>query len=257
MKDALPYKPASIPPFEIRQVTVPKGRQLMKYNPVAGRIYYITTKKPVSFWELRSDDGTRWMNTSDMEINGLALPVMRARGKVLTSGLGLGLFVRELFPKCEVNSVTIIEREKKIIDLVMPQIDDGTPRTFDLHVVNEDLFDFARLSKKKFDFIYLDIWPDWIGPIKEADAAVAAVTPLLNPGSEVRVWLQELLDRVRGKLPTKPVLPGLIGIHEPCILCSKVLRNDYAGMCMDCADMIGVSELFRHEKGGSHIANKD
>lgn len=31
---------------------------------------------------------------------------------------------------------------------------------------------------------------------------------------------------------------------EGCIRCGKVMRVDYEGFCMDCADELGISELF-------------
>lgn len=33
-------------------------------------------------------------------------------------------------------------------------------------------------------------------------------------------------------------------MDDPCAICKKPLRFDYAGICMDCADEAGVSEVF-------------
>ena len=35
---------------------------------------------------------------------------------------------------------------------------------------------------------------------------------------------------------------------NPCSKCGKPLRHDYDGLCMDCADELGVSELFEKSK---------
>lgn len=34
-----------------------------------------------------------------------------------------------------------------------------------------------------------------------------------------------------------------IVINEPCIRCEKPIRADYMGLCMDCADELGISEI--------------
>ena len=36
--------------------------------------------------------------------------------------------------------------------------------------------------------------------------------------------------------------------ETPCLRCGKVLRYDYNGFCMDCADLLGISELFKNSK---------
>ncbi len=43
----------------------------------------------------------------------------------------------------------------------------------------------------------------------------------------------------------------IIGV--PCKRCSKTVRADYWGVCMDCADDMGVSEVF--EKGKDYKKN--
>jgi len=34
-----------------------------------------------------------------------------------------------------------------------------------------------------------------------------------------------------------------IVFDDPCLRCGKPIRADYMGLCMDCADTIGISEL--------------
>lgn len=34
----------------------------------------------------------------------------------------------------------------------------------------------------------------------------------------------------------------------PCLRCGKTLRWDYDGLCMDCADELGISEMFKTTK---------
>ncbi|MCJ7768445.1 hypothetical protein MUP79_08645 [Candidatus Bathyarchaeota archaeon] len=46
---------------------------------------------------------------------------------------------------------------------------------------------------------------------------------------EIKLMLQNLGIQTEGK---------------PCVRCGKVMRSDYHGFCMDCADEIEISELF-------------
>ncbi|MFQ6118357.1 MAG: hypothetical protein ACE5KE_00565 [Methanosarcinales archaeon] len=40
---------------------------------------------------------------------------------------------------------------------------------------------------------------------------------------------------------------GLV-VNEPCLRCGKRIRHDYNGLCMDCVDELGISEMFKVSK---------
>lgn len=40
---------------------------------------------------------------------------------------------------------------------------------------------------------------------------------------------------------------GLV-INKSCNKCGKTIRHDYNGVCMDCADELGISEIFERDK---------
>ena len=46
-------------------------------------------------------------------------------------------------------------------------------------------------------------------------------------------------------------------IDEPCLRCGIPVRLDYYGLCMDCADELGISELFKEKKNIKEIVKKD
>ncbi len=58
-------------------------------------------------------------------------------------------------------------------------------------------------------------------------------------------WLQELVERVMKALPAggHPLYPGAMTFTS-CIFCGKSPHYDYAGLCTDCADGLGLSYLF-------------
>jgi spermidine synthase len=75
-----------------------------------------------------------------------------AQGDILIGGLGLGLIVMDIQARREVKSITVVELEKEIIDLVVPQL----PLNSKVKVVNASIFDYV--PERKFDMIYFDIW---------------------------------------------------------------------------------------------------
>lgn len=49
--------------------------------------------------------------------------------------------------------------------------------------------------------------------------------------------------------------------NSPCRKCGKTLRQDYDGFCMDCADELGISEIFERGNKAKYkksltVANK-
>jgi len=231
-------KEAENPPFSIRKRIIPAGTLLNHYDPTEGRIFKVKFMNDFPIITLKEDSHI-WMSDTPFELEGMANSLKAAYGRVLIGGLGLGMFPYLIGLKRKVREVDIIEKEQKVIDLVFPQIP-----SLKLNVVCDDIYHYVSTTQARYDFIYLDIWPDIIGPIQDVDKAVAAAQRCLKPGGEVRVWLQELIDRVKDKLPKISQGPSGPITLEPCLVCGKYPRNDYAGLCMDCADLMGVSELF-------------
>ena len=47
------------------------------------------------------------------------------------------------------------------------------------------------------------------------------------------------MDKIKIALKSKGV------INIPCKRCGKPFKNDYSGLCMDCAEELGISEVFK------------
>jgi hypothetical protein len=216
------------------------------------------------------------MSDTPLEQAGLLYPLTFAHGNVLVFGLGLGLYPYLLAKHNKsVDSITIVEKEKDVVDLVFPHIKRAMMNVIVMdaeqfiELQTSDSWVVAVTGKKypiinpKFDFIYIDIWPDFVAPIQEADKWLEKVKPLLAEKGEARVWLQELYDRVHLRLPKSPIAnPGPPAIYDPCLICGKKLRYDFGGLCLDCADAMHISEIYAHkesrvsEKGGEHNGAK-
>ncbi len=105
-----------------------------------------------------------WMLITPNEIETMKKPIAEAFGNVLTYGLGLGYFAYIASLKKEVKSVTVIERDKTIIELfkkhILPQFENAGK----VNIIEFDALFFAaeqkRKTQKDFDFVFADIWHD-------------------------------------------------------------------------------------------------
>lgn len=93
------------------------------------------------------------MSNTPMEIRTHRHFIHRASGHVLINGLGLGMVVSALVAKPDVASITVVERERDVIDLTAPHIDD--PR---VSVHHADAFEFTPEPARIYDAVWHDIW---------------------------------------------------------------------------------------------------
>ena len=98
---------------------------------------------------------TRWERITNAAV------LSNAHGHVLIGGLGIGMVVFAILgikPRSLVKSVTIVEKNPDVFDLVTPHL----PKDKRLKVVLGDIFTWQpELPKgEKFNCIYFDIWPN-------------------------------------------------------------------------------------------------
>lgn len=108
-------------------------------------------------------NGVEWMTLLPNEINSQKKYIEKAKGKVLTYGLGLGYYVFQIALKKDVQSVTVVDLNKNVIDLfnlhLLPNFPDEARKK--IKIVQSDAFVFAKsLKDGDFDYIYADIWHD-------------------------------------------------------------------------------------------------
>lgn len=104
---------------------------------------------------------------------------LKARGRVLISGLGLGCVVRGVLCNQDVEEVVVLERDQRILDSVLPHMPDD-PR---LKVEHECALRYASFNDR-YDFAWHDIWSD---PDKDEEPLPLLHTKLLmNHSGHVR-----------------------------------------------------------------------
>lgn len=101
------------------------------------------------------EDGTIWMSLTWMEVQSMWAPLVRAKGRVGTSGLGLGYFALRAAMKPEVSEVVVCEKNPQNIGWFKDQMSnhEGFKK---LTIVEGDV---REMKGEKFDFFFADHYP--------------------------------------------------------------------------------------------------
>ena len=105
------------------------------------------------------ENNREWMLITPNEIETMEKPINEATCNVLTYGLGLGYYAYMVSMKEDVKTVTIVEKDKEIIELfnkyILPQF-----RFKDkIRIINMDAFEYFK-KNIYYDFVFVDIWHD-------------------------------------------------------------------------------------------------
>lgn len=109
--------------------------------------------------------------------------IENAKGDVLIGGLGIGMLIAGLIWKNVqsddqiIDSITVVEKDSALIELIKPIIevfvnftnyDSGYPVA--LNIIQDDVYTYPdKHPEKKYDYVYIDIWDDYIGYRKYQD----------------------------------------------------------------------------------------
>ena len=105
--------------------------------------------------------GQEWMSLNPYEIRTMETPIITARGKVLTLGLGLGYFAYMVHLKEEVKEVHIVEMDKGLIDIFNKYLLPLFEHPEKIHIHKADAFRFVEtINDRDYDFIFSDLWHD-------------------------------------------------------------------------------------------------
>lgn len=134
---------------------------------VRGYKYFEVTKQiPVTSLEVKDDKSkswVTWMVDDPPHFWSMQDYARNSIGKVLVAGLGLGLVIHELLNNVDVDSITVVERNKDVIDLISPLLPKAEGVKF--QIINKDFYDFVHESEEDFDRIIVDLWTS--GSIEE------------------------------------------------------------------------------------------
>ena len=114
------------------------------------------------FYPAVLQDSREWMTVTPHEIRTTMPAVNASRGNVVTYGLGLGYFPYMASLKENVKSVTIVEKDERVINLFQKYLLPQYPFKDKIKIICDDAFMFAKqqTSKTFYDFIFADTWHD-------------------------------------------------------------------------------------------------
>ena len=129
---------------------------------------------------------TVWMSDTPLEQSTNYDAHRQAHGDVLVVGLGIGMVSLAMCRKKEVRSVTVLEIEPQVVQLVAPHV-----KHRKLRVIVAD-GTCPPIQGRHFDFIYVDIWPtsssdNW----PEMKPMLAMYRKHQRPGGVVDGWLKK------------------------------------------------------------------
>ena len=105
--------------------------------------------------------GNEWMSLNPYEIRTMETPIITARGKVLTLGLGLGYFAFMTHLKEEVKEVHIVEMDLELIKVFNEYLLPLFPHPEKIIIHKADAFHFIEnIKDAEYDFIFSDLWHD-------------------------------------------------------------------------------------------------
>lgn len=100
-----------------------------------------------------------WMSSTISEHRSIQEHIDKAKGRVLTFGLGIGYYPYMCLLKDNVESITIIETNQDIIDMfnkyILPQFKTDKK----IEIIKGDMYDYYnREFMSNFDYIFVDTW---------------------------------------------------------------------------------------------------
>lgn len=99
-------------------------------------------------------DGECVMSDTRMEKRTNLKFCSKAHGDIILGGLGIGMVIMAIQDKPEVHSITVIEKNQEVIDLVASQLELNDK----VKIVHADVFDWNPEKGVKYDMSYMDIW---------------------------------------------------------------------------------------------------
>jgi len=141
--------------FEIRIRSLTKSTlQNMQFRDIINGRRESIYQELGSIVQLLNESGEVMMADTEMERRTNRPFLRNANGDVLIAGLGLGMIIMAIQDNDNIDSITIIEIEQEIIDLVAVQL----PLNDKVIIIRDDILTWKPQNGIKFDTIYFDIW---------------------------------------------------------------------------------------------------
>ena len=129
-----------------------------------------------------------WMSIIPHEINTMKEHIKAAHGRVLVLGLGLGYYLYHISNKKDVSEIDVIEIDQRVISLFNKHLKDKFPNIKKINIINEDGIKYLKNNKKKYDYIFSDIWHN----VGDGEELYLKIKPFENiyKNTEFSYWIE-------------------------------------------------------------------
>lgn len=130
----------------------PVGKYLFHYHPIG---YF---ERDIHMPALKEGDRV-WMSPAVSEVKSMEDGIKKGHGKCMTMGLGIGVLPYLWLLKDEVESVTVVEFNRDVIDLFEEYIKPQFKSHKKFEIIHGDAFQYYNEEfLKEFDYVYVDFW---------------------------------------------------------------------------------------------------
>jgi len=178
---SLDYKIAKTGNAEIIKETYEKGLYLME--GVDGFDFFYV-KNPIKITLLKVNGETQMVD-DPLHLIGMKLLAKASEGKVLTAGLGLGLYTTFLQENPLVKSITVIEKNENVKKLVEPMISKYIKKP--TKIIIDDIMNWINKASN-FDTIMIDLWNKSNQRTYYEMLSYYGAFKLANPNAKVFIW---------------------------------------------------------------------
>lgn len=105
-----------------------------------------------------SHNNNIWMEITPHEVNTMKDAINNANGNCVVYGLGLGYFAYMISIKDNVNKITIVEKDRNIIELFKSKILPKFPYISKIEIVEENALNY-KVSDDT-NYVFIDLWRD-------------------------------------------------------------------------------------------------
>ena len=132
------------------------NRGVYEMNGIDNLIFFEVTK-PIPITLLQERRGKKWygwMVDDPPHWRAMEIYAQHSKGKVLTTGLGLGLYLQALKGNSNVKSITVVEKSNEVVQLVEPHL----PSLPEFVIILDDFYEFIKKDNTPWDTILVDLW---------------------------------------------------------------------------------------------------
>jgi 16S rRNA G966 N2-methylase RsmD len=147
------YRPYQV--FAYQDVAIDPNNDYQEVTPLG----YFSTK--LSYLAI-SENNVTWMSVTPFEIETMQPAIDQMHGRVLMFGLGLGYAAFMAARKKSVTSVTIVEKDSRVVHLFKHHLLPQFPEQQKIIIVEEDAFTYLNKPEylKSFDSAFVDLYHD-------------------------------------------------------------------------------------------------